>query len=132
MEPPVSDPRDAGTRPAATAAADPLEEPPGTREGSQGLRVKPKALFSPEEPIANSSHRVLPMMIAPASSRRCTAVAVYGLWKCSSIREPQVVWPKSVTMLSLTAIGTPASGPGFSPWAILPSIRPAARSAPGR
>src|SRR5690606_24341486 len=30
-EPPVSDPRAKSTRPAATAAADPAEEPPGTR-----------------------------------------------------------------------------------------------------
>ena len=31
MEPPVSEPRDTGTRPAATAAALPPEEPPGTQ-----------------------------------------------------------------------------------------------------
>ena len=43
IEPPVSEPSASGTNPAATAAADPPEEPPGTRLGSQGLRVGPKA-----------------------------------------------------------------------------------------
>ena len=46
--------------PAATAAALPPDEPPGTRVVSQGLRVGPKAEFSVEEPIANSSRLVLP------------------------------------------------------------------------
>ncbi|MNP67606.1 hypothetical protein D3C76_1634580 [compost metagenome] len=32
-EPPVSVPREKSQRPAATAAAEPLEEPPGTRPG---------------------------------------------------------------------------------------------------
>lgn len=34
MEPPVSEPRERGTMPAATAAAEPPDEPPGTRAGS--------------------------------------------------------------------------------------------------
>ena len=46
IDPPVSEPSDRGASPAATAAADPPEEPPGTRVGSQGLRVGPKAEFS--------------------------------------------------------------------------------------
>jgi hypothetical protein len=37
MEPPVSVPVAAGTRRAATAAAEPPEEPPGTRLRSQGF-----------------------------------------------------------------------------------------------
>jgi hypothetical protein len=41
MEPPVSVPVAAGTRRAATAAAEPPEEPPGTRFVSQGLRAGP-------------------------------------------------------------------------------------------
>ena len=51
---------------AATAAAEPPEEPPGTRARSQGFRVFLKALFSVDEPIANSSMFVLPITIAPA------------------------------------------------------------------
>ncbi len=48
--------------PEATAAAEPAEEPPGTRSSAQGLSVGPKAEFSPEEPMANSSMFVLPTM----------------------------------------------------------------------
>ena len=59
----------------ATAAAEPPDEPPGTRERSQGLRVTPSAECSVDEPIANSSMLVLPSMIAPAASRRATGVA---------------------------------------------------------
>ena len=40
-EPPVSVPSAHQPSPAATAAAEPPEEPPGTRSVSQGLRVGP-------------------------------------------------------------------------------------------
>ena len=65
-----------GARPAATAAALPPEEPPGTRLRSHGLSVGPKAEFSVEEPIANSSWLVLPSSGAPAAASRATTVAV--------------------------------------------------------
>ena len=39
MEPPVSEPRAKAHSPAATAAAAPPEDPPGTRLKSRGLRV---------------------------------------------------------------------------------------------
>jgi len=41
IEPPVSVPSEQGANPPATTAADPPEEPPGTRTGSQGLRTSP-------------------------------------------------------------------------------------------
>ncbi len=41
MEPPVSEPSAQGASPPATAAAEPPEEPPGTRVGSQGFLVGP-------------------------------------------------------------------------------------------
>ena len=41
IEPPPSAAGAIGTRPAATAAAEPPLEPPGLRCGSQGLRVTP-------------------------------------------------------------------------------------------
>ena len=40
IEPPVSVPVAAGSRRAATAAAEPPDEPPGTRLSSHGLRVR--------------------------------------------------------------------------------------------
>src|SRR6187549_2595492 len=78
IEPPVSEPSAHGTRPAATAAAEPPDEPPGTRERSHGLSVGPYAEFSVDEPIANSSWLVLASTGAPAFMSRSTAVAVYG------------------------------------------------------
>jgi len=42
---------------------------------SCGLRVGPLEEFSVEDPMANSSMLVLPMMTAPASARRRTTVA---------------------------------------------------------
>ena len=75
IEPPVSEPRPHGARPALTAAAVPPPDPPGTREGSHGLRDGPKAEFSVEEPIANSSVFVLPSSVSPASLQRPATVA---------------------------------------------------------
>src|SRR5947207_11849836 len=115
MEPPVSEPRPTGTRPAATAAADPPLDPPGTRVRSWGLRVGPKAEFSVDEPMANSSRFVLPMTIAPAARRRVTTVASYGGRHPSRMRDAQVVGTPRVHMLSLSATGTPARGPGSPP-----------------
>ncbi len=71
----MSEPRASGTNPAATAAADPPDEPPGTRPRSRGFRVGPTAEFSVDEPMANSSMLVLPTTTAPAARRRSTTVA---------------------------------------------------------
>ena len=49
MEPMVCVPSATGTIPQATAAAEPLEEPPGVRFASNGL------LVGPDRPIANSA-----------------------------------------------------------------------------
>src|SRR3954464_815721 len=76
IEPPVSEPSAHGASPALTAAAEPPPEPPGTRGGSHGLRDGPYALFSVEEPIANSSVFVLPRTRSPCPSfARRTTVA---------------------------------------------------------
>ncbi len=62
--------------PAATAAAEPPLEPPGTVARSQGFRVVWKLEFSVEEPMANSSMLVLPNMTTWSSQTCRTAVAV--------------------------------------------------------
>ena len=77
IEPPVSEPSAHGASPAATAAAEPPPEPPGTRVGSHGLRVGPYAEFSVDEPIANSSVFVLPSTRRPCALQRSTTVASY-------------------------------------------------------
>ena len=96
IEPPVSVPVAAGARRAATAAALPPDEPPGTRWVSQGLRtgvgaVVPTAgtaTFSLAEPMANSSQLSLPSVTMPAPTgspgapipSRLTTVASNGDW----------------------------------------------------
>ena len=42
IEPPVSEPKAISASPPATATADPLDDPPGTRPGSSGLTGVPK------------------------------------------------------------------------------------------
>ena len=79
IDPPVSVPVAAGTRRAATAAAEPPDEPPGTRAVFQGLRTGRNAEFSLLEPIANSSQLSLPSVTVPACARRATTVASKGL-----------------------------------------------------
>src|SRR5688572_2633668 len=91
IEPPVSDPSASGAIPAATATADPPLDPPGMRSTAQGFRVGPKAEFSVDEPIANSSQLVLPMTTAPAASSRETTVASKGGTNDSRMREDAVV-----------------------------------------
>src|SRR5215467_1840146 len=104
MEPPVSDPSASGANPAATAAADPPLDPPGVRSSDQGFRVGPKAEFSVEDPMANSSQLVLPTTTAPAVSSRATTVASYGGTKVSRMRDDAVVRTPRVQRLSLSAM----------------------------
>ena len=75
IEPPVSDPSAAGASRAATAAAEPPLDPPGTHAGFQGLRLGPRTECSVVDPMANSSQFVLPMTTAPAAVSRSMTVA---------------------------------------------------------
>src|ERR1700689_3221082 len=115
MEPPVSVPIPSGASYAVTAALDPPDDPPGMRLRSHGLRDGPYAEFSVDEPIANSSMLVLPRMMTPAWRSRAVMVASYGGCQPSRIFEPHVVGMSAVVMTSLSASGTPASGPSGSP-----------------
>src|ERR1700742_567864 len=74
IEPPVSVPVAPRQRFAATAAAEPPEEPPGTSLTSEPLRrhgeaTGPKYDVSFDEPMANSSQLSLPSMTAPSRHR---------------------------------------------------------------
>ena len=74
-EPAVCVPKASGTMKSATAAAEPLDEPPGVREGSSGWRV------SRGTKVANSAVTVLPMMVPPARRVSATgAESVRGRW----------------------------------------------------
>ena len=111
MLPPVSEPSAQTASPAATAAAAPPDEPPGTRVRSCGFLTAPKYDVSLVEPIANSSMLTLPTMGMPAALSFSTTVASNGGTKSASILDAQVVLTPFVQMLSLTAIGTPLRGP---------------------
>src|SRR5919108_6067769 len=95
-EPPVSVPIAHGASPAATAAALPPDEPPGTRDRSHGLSTGPNPEFSFDEPMANSSWLVLPSSGAPAWASFLTTVAVYGGRYPSRILEPAWLGTPSV------------------------------------
>ena len=74
-EPPVSVPMARMQQSAPAAAAEPPLDPPGTRSRSQGLRLGPNALFSVEEPMANSSMFALPTNTRPARLIQSITVA---------------------------------------------------------
>jgi hypothetical protein len=70
IEPPPSLAWATGTMPAATAAPEPPEEPPGVRLVSQGLRVGPNRRGSVTGTMPNSGEAVRPTKTNPASRRR--------------------------------------------------------------
>src|ERR1700682_2612241 len=121
MEPSVSVPTATGVRPAATATADPLEEPQGDLSRTCGLRhCRPRPLHPPddreERKLAHSLRFVLPSMSIPAARRRATSGASAGAGTPMRASEPAVVCMRSpVSMLSLTRIGMPCSGPRTRP-----------------
>src|SRR5579871_180764 len=69
IEPSTCVPSPAAIMPVAAAAAEPLDEPPGVRRGSHGLRVGPGGA------VANSVVTVLPRTMAPASRNAATEAA---------------------------------------------------------
>ena len=93
---------------AATAAAEPPDEPPGTLFKFHGLCVICIAEFSVELPIANSSMFSFPKLIISCSFSSSTTVASYGATKFSSILDAHVVFTPFVHRLSFIPIGTPA------------------------
>src|SRR5262249_30106932 len=108
IEPPVSEPSAHGASPPATAAAEPPEEPPGTRVGSHGLCDGPHAEFSVDEPIANSSMFVLPSTGSPAALQRAATVESATGMKPERIFDAAVVSTPFVEIRSFSAIGTPS------------------------
>jgi hypothetical protein len=77
-EPAVSVPMAKSQTPSATATAEPELDPPLMYSGSIAFRQAPWGERVPVSPVANWSRLVLPIRIPPASSNRCTAVAVFA------------------------------------------------------
>ena len=75
-EPPQSVPSAAVARFAATAAADPVLDPPESRPSSYGFFVSPVSEEYENHPAAKSHRAVFPSTTAPAArSRRTTSAS---------------------------------------------------------
>ena len=104
----------AGTIRAATAAADPPDEPPGDRSRSHGLWVGPYSTGSVVPISAISGVFVRPIGSSPVErNRRANALSVRGRKSRSrNVRTP--MWygsPASRALQSLSRNGTPGKGP---------------------
>src|ERR1700721_181499 len=88
--------------PAATDAAEPLDEPPGVGAVFHGLRV-PRG-----SDAANSVVTVLPMMTAPASRSARTHAASFSERQPANSGEPISVGISTVSMMSLVPTGMPS------------------------
>src|SRR3954467_9057625 len=106
-DPAPSVPTAIGPMPSATAVAAPPDEPPGVRDGFQGLRVKPLRgeLVSPLQP--NSGVAVLPRGAGRASRQRAaTGESTSHAWFLSTVKLPRSVGMPRVRIRSLIDTGT--------------------------
>src|SRR3954447_6671078 len=116
-DPSVSVPIARRTRPAATAAPLPLDDPHGFRSSAHGLRVCPPTALQPEierpeRMLAHSLRLVLPRITSPAARSRPTTGASRFVTLFASARLPAVVGSgPMLSILSLMSTGLPASGP---------------------
>ena len=110
VEPTVCVPRVKGTMRAATAAADPDDDPPGVRETFQGLTVGAGSAY------ANSVVWSLPRTTAPAARSRATLTASTSGTTSTTPQLPARVGSPATWKISLMPTGTPWSGPRKPPW----------------
>src|SRR5205807_1335500 len=95
IEPPVCVPNAPRHMPQATAADEPLLEPPGVRSRFQGLRV------GGGSKLAYCVVTGLPTKTAPACRKRATMVASRRATLCAHKREPAAVGQSKTSMISL-------------------------------
>ena len=131
IDPPVSVPTASGASNAATAAAEPPPDPPGMRSRSHGLWVGPNAECSVELTHGELVHVGLAEhheagVAQPADHGR--VVRRHASPRASATRRSSGC--PSVAMTSLSASGTPASGPSCSPAPRRASSRRAVSRAP--
>ena len=109
VEPPLSLPIEPATSFAATADADPPDDPPAQRAGSRGLRAGPHTDARPVVPIPSSCCWATPTTTAPASRSRANTPDAPG---GSSSREVPPCAPRhGVVNMSFSVSGTPRNGP---------------------
>src|SRR5690554_3906841 len=112
IEPDVSVPTDTMVRLAATAAAEPVLEPPG-KYSPYGFNTCPPLALYPAHivddiPFASSVIFVLPRITAPASLSFWTRNASFSLTCCSNARVPALVLILSLdSMFAFNRTGMP-------------------------
>src|SRR5882724_9693271 len=112
IDPPPSLPTPPAEHPEAMAAASPPLDPPGVRERSQGLLVRPYRRLSVSQAISSSGVFVTPRMIPPALRKRETSGASgEGTWPSRNFvpDSQRNLPPTSIELLILS--GIPCSGP---------------------
>src|SRR5260370_37710063 len=102
-------PTDAKQSPVETAAADPAEDPPVILSRFQGLCTGPKQPVVPVPANAISSRFSLPSRTTPAAFNRLVTSASSAGTRSLKTRAAAVVRTRAVSMLSLSARGTPCS-----------------------
>src|SRR4029077_14734677 len=116
VEPPPSLACAIGTMPAATAVAEPPDEPPDVRAGSQGLRVAPNRFVFVHGRIPHSGSVVEPTTMNPAARSRRVTLWSYGAIQSPAKSEQNVSRRPSIARLFLIATGTPANGRRSPGW----------------
>ena len=109
-DPHVSLPIAAGTRPAASAAADPPLDPPGARSSAHGLPT-----WSVVPPAANSWVCVWPTSTMPGAASRCHATASSVATCPASTRLDAVSGSPATAYRSFSPSGIPHSSGVSSP-----------------
>ena len=111
IEPPPSPPVARLTRPPATAAEDPADEPPTVRPWRQGLWVTPLILVTLTLRPPNSLAVVAPTgTTPPAASRRSTWCEVVVATRSRWTSEASVHGQPATGSSSLIPVGTPPKG----------------------
>ena len=124
----MSDPVASGVMPAASAAADPPLDPPGSNAAFHGLRVTPHIRLEVQNVISNSGVSVRAWKIAPAArSRSMIGSSRSGTLSCIS-SEPFVERLPAIAASSLMATGSPSSGRASPRAYRSPAVRAAARA----
>ncbi len=127
MEPSVSVPIATCASDAASAAAEPEDEPQGLRSRTYGLFVWPPTADHPDvgfaaRKLAHSDRLALPRITAPAARSFFTRSASAAGGRPASARDPAVVGMSRVFTLSLSRTGMPSSGPRDLPRRCLRSL----------
>src|SRR5690349_15906094 len=136
MEPSVSVPIATCASDAASAAADPADEPQGLRSRTYGLRVWPPTADQPDvglaaRKLAHSERLALPRITAPPTRSFATSSASVAGGFPVRASDPAVVGMSRVFTLSLSRTGMPSSGPRVLPRRCLMSLAAACPRAVG-